>query len=109
LQPGLLRVQNLFHLCDPLLVGRVDFVVRVRADVDKALKEFAENFHLRMTNQKIRLKAVMEARNGRTIWTGVYECSACGLIFRPDSNDKGKLLEEFEAHKRGHMPTGSDR
>ena len=59
-----------------------------------------------MMDKKVRLKAVMVARNGRSIWTGVYECSACGLIFGPDSNDRGKLLKEFEAHKRDHVTTG---
>jgi hypothetical protein len=59
-----------------------------------------------MTDTRVRLKAVMESRNGRTIWTGVYECSACGHVFRPDLNDKGKLLEEFEAHKQDHMTAG---
>jgi hypothetical protein len=63
----------------------------------------------RMTDPKVRLKAVMEARNGRSNWTGVYECSACGTIFRPGSNDRGKLLEEFEAHKRDHVSAGLDR
>jgi hypothetical protein len=63
----------------------------------------------RMTEKKVRLKAIMEARSGRSIWTGVYECSACGLVFRPDSNDKGKLLEEFEAHKQDHVTTDLNR
>ena len=63
----------------------------------------------RMTKKKVHLKAVMEARNGRSIWTGAYECSACGIIFRPDLIDKRKLLEEFEAHKRDHVTAGLDR
>jgi hypothetical protein len=37
---------SLFHFCDSLLVGWIDLVVSVRADVDKALKEFAENCDL---------------------------------------------------------------
>jgi hypothetical protein len=37
---------NLLHLSDALLVGGIDLVVSVRADVDEAIQKRAENFVL---------------------------------------------------------------
>jgi uncharacterized C2H2 Zn-finger protein len=52
----------------------------------------------RMTIEKVCLKAVMVSRDGRTHWAGEYRCSACGVIFRPDSKDATRLAREFENH-----------
>ena len=41
----------------------------------------------------------MVIRNGKRSWSGEYECSICGLRFRPDPNDVGKLLREFAEHE----------
>ena len=51
-----------------------------------------------MANEKICLKAVMVSRDGRLHWAGEYKCSACGVLFRPDPNDAGRLAREFADH-----------
>ena len=59
-----------------------------------------------MPPEKICLKAVMTNREGKRVWTGDYACSICGLRFRPDPIDPGKLLLDFSAHKDDqHPPT----
>ena len=44
----------------------------------------------------------MTDREGKCIWTGDYACSICGLRFRPDSTDPGKLSLDFSTHKNQH-------
>lgn len=44
----------------------------------------------------------MTNREGKRIWTGEYACSICGLRFRPDPADPGKLSREFSTHKDQH-------
>jgi hypothetical protein len=44
----------------------------------------------------------MTNREGKTLWTGEYACSICGLRFRPDSTDPGKLFLDFSIHKHQH-------
>jgi len=51
---------------------------------------------------KVCLRAVMTDREGKRIWTGDYACSICGLRFRPDPTDSGKLSVDFSAHKEQH-------
>ena len=51
-----------------------------------------------MTARKVCLKAVMVIRNGKRSWSGEYECSICGLHFRPDPNDAAKLSRDFAEH-----------
>ena len=49
----------------------------------------------------------MTSREGKRVWTGDYACSICGLRFRPDPLDPGKLLLDFSAHKDDqHTPVG---
>jgi hypothetical protein len=40
----------------------------------------------------------MVIRSGKPCWSGEYECSICGLRFRPDPNDAAKLSREFAEH-----------
>jgi hypothetical protein len=40
----------------------------------------------------------MVIREDKPCWSGEYECSICGLHFRPDANNAGKLSREFEEH-----------
>jgi hypothetical protein len=56
-----------------------------------------------MPLKKICLKAVMGSRDGKSIWTGEYACSICGLRFHPDPTDPAKLSHEFETHKDQHL------
>jgi hypothetical protein len=55
-----------------------------------------------MPAEKVRLRAVMAIREGKSTWTGYYACSVCGLRFRPEATDPGKLLLDFEKHKDQH-------
>jgi hypothetical protein len=55
-----------------------------------------------MLPKKICLKAVMTNREGKRVWTGEYACSICGMRFRPDPADPGKLSLDFSAHKDQH-------
>jgi len=55
-----------------------------------------------MPVKKICLKAVMSIRDGKSVWTGEYACSICGLRFRPDPADPAKLSVDFSAHKEQH-------
>jgi hypothetical protein len=55
-----------------------------------------------MPDEKICLKAVMTAREGKSIWTGIYACSICGMRFRPDPTDPTRLSVDFSAHKDQH-------
>jgi len=55
-----------------------------------------------MPAQKLCLRAVMTNREGKRVWTGEYACSLCGLRFRPDPADAGKLSRDFEIHKGQH-------
>jgi hypothetical protein len=60
-----------------------------------------------MPAEKVCLKAVMANREGKRVWTGDYACSICGLRFRPDPTDPGKLSLDFSIHKDQHLaPTG---
>jgi hypothetical protein len=47
----------------------------------------------------------MTNREGKRIWTGEYACSICGLRFRPDPTDPGKLSLDFSTHKDQHPAT----
>jgi hypothetical protein len=57
--------------------------------------------------KKVCLRAVMTNREGKRMWTGDYACSICGLRFRPDPADPGKLSLEFSRHKDQH-PAAAD-
>jgi hypothetical protein len=61
-----------------------------------------------MPAKKICLRAVMTNREGKSIWTGEYACSICGLRFRPDPTDPGKLSLEFSAHHKEQHPATMD-
>jgi len=52
-----------------------------------------------MPEKKLCLKAVMANLDGKSVWTGTYSCSVCGVVFRPDARDAGILTREFEEHK----------
>ena len=58
-----------------------------------------------MLAKKICLRAVMTNSEGKRVWTGEYACSICGLRFRPDPADPGKLSVDFSAHKDLHPAT----
>jgi hypothetical protein len=55
-----------------------------------------------MSDKKVCLRAVIANRVGRRTWTGEYACSICGLRFRPDPTDPGKLSLDFSIHKEQH-------
>jgi hypothetical protein len=55
-----------------------------------------------MPPKKICLRAVMTNREGKSTWTGEYACSICGLRFRPDPGDPGRLSLDFSKHKDLH-------
>jgi hypothetical protein len=55
-----------------------------------------------MPDKKVCLRAVMANREDKLIWTGDYACSICGLRFRPDPADPGKLSLDFSKHKEQH-------
>lgn len=55
-----------------------------------------------MPAKKICLKAVMTSLGGKSVWTGEYACSICGLRFRPDPADPARLSFDFSAHKEQH-------
>jgi hypothetical protein len=57
-----------------------------------------------MLAKKICLRAVMTNREGKRVWTGEYACSICGLRFRPDPTDPGKLSLDFETHHKDQHP-----
>jgi hypothetical protein len=59
-------------------------------------------YAFRMSAKKVCLRAVMTSRAGKSIWTGEYACSICGLRFRPDPNDPGKLSRDFSKHQGQH-------
>jgi len=58
-----------------------------------------------MAGEKVCLKAVMIARDGRSCWSGEYRCSVCGQKFRPDPADAAKLTREFETHAGREHPS----
>jgi hypothetical protein len=55
-----------------------------------------------MPDKKICLKAVMTSREGRSVWSGEYACSICGLRFHPDPANPAKLSNEFSIHRELH-------
>jgi hypothetical protein len=55
-----------------------------------------------MPGKKICLRAVMASRDGKSVWTGEYACSICGLRFRPDPSDPAKLSLDFSKHQDQH-------
>jgi hypothetical protein len=55
-----------------------------------------------MLGQKICLRAVMDIREGKRVWSGEYACSICGLRFRPDPSDPAKLSLDFSIHQEQH-------
>jgi hypothetical protein len=57
-----------------------------------------------MLGKKICLRAVMASWDGKSVWTGEYACSICGLRFRPDPADPAKLSSDFSAHQELHAP-----
>ena len=61
-----------------------------------------------MSEKKICLRAVMASRDGRSVWSGEYACSICGLRFLPDAVDPAKLTREFEMHAAEHS-SGTDK
>ena len=50
-----------------------------------------------MLAKKICLRAVMTYRDGKSIWTGEYACSICGLRFRPDPTDPANRVSRTSA------------
>ena len=58
--------------------------------------------------KKVCLKAVMASREGKSVWTGEYACSVCGLRFRPDPKDAAKLSKDFSIHKEEHPAERSE-
>jgi len=60
-----------------------------------------------MPAEKICLKAVMTTREGKSVWTGTYACSSCGLRFLPDPVDPAKLSMEFATHRDQHLVTAA--
>jgi hypothetical protein len=61
-----------------------------------------------MPAEKVCLKAVMTVRDGKSVWTGTYACSICGLRFHPDPTDPGKLTLDFSKHKNQHPATTNE-
>jgi hypothetical protein len=55
-----------------------------------------------MRTEKLCLKAVMTNREGKSVWSGEYACSFCGLRFRPDPKDPAKLTLDFSNHQDEH-------
>lgn len=55
-----------------------------------------------MPAKKICLKAVMTSLGGKSVWTGEYACSICGLRFLPDPTDPAKLSLDFSKHQDQH-------
>jgi len=55
-----------------------------------------------MPDKKICLRAVMTARDGRSVWSGEYACSICGRRFLPDATDSAKLTLDFDTHATEH-------
>jgi hypothetical protein len=55
-----------------------------------------------MAAKKVCLKAIMADRDGKSVWTGEYACSICGLRFRPDPTDPAKLSLDFSIHGDQH-------
>jgi hypothetical protein len=51
----------------------------------------------------------MTNRGGKSVWTGDYACSICGLRFRPDPSDPGKLFLDFSTHKDQHPPDATGK
>jgi hypothetical protein len=61
-----------------------------------------------MPEEKVCLKAVMTSREGKSMWTGEYACSICGLRFRPDPADPARLSMDFSKHAGQRHTTSSD-
>jgi hypothetical protein len=60
-----------------------------------------------MSDKKVCLRAVMASREGKSVWTGEYACSICGLRFHPDATDPAKLSLDFSKHQEtDHATTG---
>lgn len=57
-----------------------------------------------MKAKKVCLKAVMSTREGKSVWSGEYACSICGLRFLPDAKDPAKLTDDFSIHQREQHP-----
>jgi len=55
-----------------------------------------------MSTTKACLRAVMKPRDGKSVWTGEYACSVCGMRFRPDPTDPGRLALDFSIHRNLH-------
>jgi hypothetical protein len=55
-----------------------------------------------MKTKKLCLKAVMTSREGKSVWSGEYACSYCGLRFQPDPKDPAKLTLDFSIHQDEH-------
>jgi len=60
-----------------------------------------------MPTTKVCLRAVMKSRDGKSVWTGEYACSVCGLRFRPDPTDPGRLALDFSIHRDQHPATAA--
>ena len=61
-----------------------------------------------MKTKKVCLKAVMTSREGKSVWSGEYECSLCGQRFQPDPKDPAKLTLDFSMHKDAIHSTTSE-
>jgi hypothetical protein len=55
-----------------------------------------------MRTKKLCLKAVMTSREGKSVWSGEYACSICGLRFQPDPKGPAKLTLDFSIHSEQH-------
>jgi hypothetical protein len=46
----------------------------------------------------------MTNRDGKSVWSGEYACSVCGLRFQPDPKDPAKLTLDFSIHQKDQHP-----
>jgi hypothetical protein len=44
----------------------------------------------------------MTSREGKSVWSGEYACSVCGLRFQADPKDPAKLTLDFSIHREQH-------
>jgi hypothetical protein len=51
-----------------------------------------------MPAKKVCLRAVMTDWEDKSVWTGEYACSICGVRFRPDPINPARLSFEFSIH-----------
>jgi len=61
-----------------------------------------------MPEKKVCLRAVMASREGKSVWTGEYACSICGLRFHPDATAPAKLSLDFTKHQEAYHAATSE-